>query len=332
VERLRQFLASPVRQAPTHNINNYWFEHRLTLAFQLERDGLWIFNDPNLDVRITARDEELARQHWRLPGALVSWCQRLSLAAHRRLAQFDHGVAVQRLRHRIGWGARGEALPDPLQRMRAAWPERTHLMWHASQLVGRFGPARRPWDVLEIGSGSAIFTAVLRTQWGGRYVNIDLPEQIAVGFSMLSEFLPEARVLLPHEVDEWGDEPFDVAFITPEQLSWVEGRKFDVAANMFSFGEMSADAVEEYFGLLRRLLRPDGIFYCANRIAKSNLNDGTIRKFDNYPWQSNDVVLHDRTDLSVIPGGSKDHRERVARLAAKSSSAVKLEREALVHG
>lgn len=314
VDRLRRFLASPVRQAPTHNINNYWLEHRLNLAFTPDQGGLWIYNDPNLDVRIIPRDRELSAQLPALPRAVVRGLEGITRIMDRALARLHRLTALQRLRQRIALGDSGGPLADPLGQLRAAWPERTHLMLHAAGLIERFAPARHPWDVLEIGSGPSILTAVLRTRFGSRHVNVDLPEQIAVGFSLLSEFLPQARILLPHELEAQPGADFDVVFVTPEQLPWVAQRRFDVAANMFSFGEMSAATVEEYFSLLRCVLQPDGVFYCANRVSKHSPNDGATSAFASYPWRTGDAVLHDRTDLSAVPGGSRGHRERVVRL------------------
>jgi hypothetical protein len=106
----------------------------------------------------------------------------------------------------------------------------------------------------------------------------------------------------------------DIAFITPEQLELLEGHTFGVAVNMFSFGEMSAETVKEYFTLIRQCLIPGGIFYCANRISKFNPHDGTTSEFASYPWLAADEFLFDR-DMRHIFGANKGHRECIVRMA-----------------
>jgi len=170
--------------------------------------------------------------------------------------------------------------------------------------------------VLEIGSGPAILAGLMGHCLRSRHVLIDLPEQIVVGFSMLCEFFPEQKILLPNEVVAFESLPHDpdIVFLTPEQTECLEGERFDVAVNMFSFGEMSYETIGEYFALIRRTLKPGGIFYCANRVSKFNPHDGTTSDFDRYPWSDGDSFLFVR-DMAHVFGANRGHRECVVRMA-----------------
>ena len=174
--------------------------------------------------------------------------------------------------------------------------------------------------VLEIGSGPAILAGLMMHFLGTRHVLVDLPEQAIVGFSFLSEFFPEKQALLPNEMAKANvlRDDADVVFVTPEQVGLLDKRQFDVAVNMFSFQEMSYSTIGEYFDLIRNCLKPEGIFYCMNRVSKVNPSDGTSSDFAEYPWSSSDEFLHDLTFHGAIAGiqiSGQNVRESVVRFA-----------------
>jgi hypothetical protein len=141
----------------------------------------------------------------------------------------------------------------------------------------------------------------------------------AIGYSLLSEFFPEKKILLPNEIGPEGIDwdLTDVAILTPEQTDLIKNQSIDVSINMFSFMEMSGDAVKEYFSLFRRTLKSDGIFYCANRLSKKLALDGTRSDFSGYPWLPEDEFLHDVTFDSMLRGiilAGRPYRECVVRL------------------
>ncbi|MBI2357459.1 MAG: hypothetical protein HYV04_00825 [Deltaproteobacteria bacterium] len=123
-------------------------------------------------------------------------------------------------------------------------------------------------------------------------------------------------MILPNEVAAFESLPPDpdIVFLTPEQAAFLDAERFDVAVNMFSFAEMSCETVGEYFALIRRTLKPWGIFYCANRVSKFNPHDGTTSDFESYPWSDEDKFLFDR-DMAHVFGANRGHRECVVRMA-----------------
>lgn len=312
----------------------------MSLHFALVPEGIVIEGDSNLSDRLTSKDRARLGSVPVLPGlpllrALVRyasrWVSRAEsavrlLEAKRRLARLP---SLEQGLDSAGTLALSEEVKQKLRGGRSfheiyrAWPERAHLMCHALAIILRFAPERlrargggaTPMSVVEIGSGSAILTGLLGACCRSRHILIDLPEQIVIGFSMLSEFFPEQRTVLPNEIATRGALPseYDIVFLTPEQVFVVKDCVFDVAVNMFPFGEMSYSTIDEYFSFLRRHLAADGIFYCANRVAKANPHDDTTIEFARYPWLPEDAFLFDRTMEGVF-GANASHRESVVRL------------------
>ena len=67
----------------------------------------------------------------------------------------------------------------------------------------------------------------------------------------------------------------------------------DLALNIASMQEMNPSVTAAYFDDLRAVAsRRELTFYCCNRDEKT-LPDGTVSKFNEYPWQANDRVLVD---------------------------------------
>ena len=57
--------------------------------------------------------------------------------------------------------------------------------------------------------------------------------------------------------------------------------------------EMNISDIENYFEDLRIISsRRELIFYCCNREEKK-LQDGTVTRFSNYPWQKDDQIMVD---------------------------------------
>jgi putative sugar O-methyltransferase len=338
-DRLRQFLASPERSAAIPNINNYWLTRRLNLSFIVEPNAVGILRDTNLSSRITDYDRNRIRRLAAVPEPLLASLKRILLRSYRWLARVERFLELQRIGKEIrlaqdltssaskttfpfGSLTEEQLRSAPVSVLLESWPERTLLMLHAVDVIQHFAPFRvAGWRVLEIGSGPCLLTGLLMHNYGSKHMLVDLPEQIAVGFALLSEFWPHKRFLLPHEIENLKKAAAenDAVFLTPTQLPLPHALQFDVAINTFSFQEMSPETIAQYFSLIRRHLTPDGVFYCANRRSKRNPHDDTIAEFAKYPWHPHDQFLFDR-DMRAVPGASEIHRECVVRLASERNS------------
>lgn len=343
-QRLENFLASAERAAPTHNINNYWQKRREWLSFQRTENGIVIRNDSNLGDSIPGDyvlkqpfPGQLGFTRLLLRGALAfqprtkNTIQELKLRHHR--------LAMGRLYHAIlsesnpyfpfgYWKSRTSFLStDPLRRVIARWPYRAIHMLRAIDVILHHKPVPtgRPLRVLEIGSGPAILAGMMQHVLRSQHTLIDLPEQAVVGFTFLSECFPKTTVRMPHESTSATQPKPDITILTPEQTAALEPQSFDVAINMFSFQEMSYEAVNEYLRLIRMALVPDGIVYCLNRVMKGNKHDATTMEFAKYGWSDQDQFLHDQTmppQWRGVPMAGSPYREAVVRMGQKSGDKV----------
>lgn len=67
----------------------------------------------------------------------------------------------------------------------------------------------------------------------------------------------------------------------------------EVVVNIASMQEMRKESIREYFSAIRKIANDrEVLFYCCNREQKV-LPDGTITRFSDYPWLSNDQILFD---------------------------------------
>lgn len=149
--------------------------------------------------------------------------------------------------------------------------------------------AQRPdgLRVLEIGAGGCLLPLMLRKMTEiSTYTVIDLPFVIPFGFCMSRSFAPEMTVALPNE------KAADAVLTFQTNADYeIEPAAYDAAVNVTSFGEMSGEAVEEYFDLIGRGLKPGGVFVCVNRKEKTT-------SFEEYPWAKlGGEVLVDEPDL-----------------------------------
>lgn len=135
---------------------------------------------------------------------------------------------------------------------------------------------------LEIGAGTGYLAALAHQLWRARIIIIDLPEILPLGFLYLHKRFPDASFSLPNE-----EGCADFTFMTCGD--GIADDSVDLAVNTASFGEMKKTAIERYFRLLRRVLRPRGIFFTVNREEK--VMDGIPIRFADYPWSVEDVDL-----------------------------------------
>ena len=67
----------------------------------------------------------------------------------------------------------------------------------------------------------------------------------------------------------------------------------DYAINIVSMQEMNSSVISEYFNHLRTIAcSKEILFYCCNR-EKKILPDGTMARFEDYPWLAEDQIFYD---------------------------------------
>jgi putative sugar O-methyltransferase len=169
----------------------------------------------------------------------------------------------------------------------------------------------RPRTVLEIGAGSGNFPSILYHDWAPlRAILLDLPETLAVAVPYLSNLFPQARIVLPNEIQSGGfPKNFDFAFLTVDQLDLLANDSVDLAINCHSFQEMTHSQIDIYFKLIQRVVGAGGFFFTSNRIEKIpyGVDMFTVEqhappnRFAEYPWDPrNEVLVHEISRFSRL--------------------------------
>jgi hypothetical protein len=168
--------------------------------------------------------------------------------------------------------------------------------------------------VLEIGPGHMDTAVTLHQLLGCRFVFVDLPETFNWGYAMVAHHAPKATIVLPNEVEALGRRAWesDFVFLCPEQAHLIADQSLDAAMNCSSFQEMTYPIIEGYMRLVRRVLRPGGLFYCLNEVAFP-FADGSRIEFDRFAWTDGfDEVFHeDCSFFDDIEWRPRRHRLRV---------------------
>ena len=116
---------------------------------------------------------------------------------------------------------------------------------------------------------------------------------------------------MPHEVQVGIlDTDFDFAFLTVDQLDYIDDDSIDLAINCDSFQEMTHEQIAIYFKLIQRVTVESGIFFTTNRVEKipvpneiNSYNTEQIEppnRFFDYPWNDKNEILAGVLSL-VVP-------------------------------
>jgi hypothetical protein len=125
-------------------------------------------------------------------------------------------------------------------------PRHAHLATRIASLVG--GKA----TIVDIGGGYGGFYAQLRRVVPGvRYIDLDLPETLAIFDHVVSQ-LTDAEIA-------WYPDDAEVRLVSAGERTTLEVR-IDLVCNFRSFSEMSFEDVAAYFAMIERL-RPRWIFH-----------------------------------------------------------------------
>jgi hypothetical protein len=137
-----------------------------------------------------------------------------------------------------------------------------------------------------IGDGASNFVSLCLSapEQFKKIISINLPEVHLVELEMiLRSGVAESDLMLVDSkagASEFFDSDSKVAIVSAEDVKCLLGLKIDVFVNMSSMQEMTKEAISEYFDLISG---NGSLFYCCNREEKK-LPDGTIIRFDEYPW------------------------------------------------
>jgi len=262
--------------------------------------------------------------HWRHYGALNHVRIEGSRAVVTAGAGFDSEYELNfrslSAREAVGRLVRTVLGRNDLRRHAAAfasvWREPAGPATSPHQIIARnymrLLDGQRADTYLEIGAGTGYLAELVRRAWRAKLIVIDLPEILPLGFLHLHSRFPDASFALPGEPAGRAD----MVFLT-------DGDKLpddcaDLAVNTASFGEMRPEVITAYFGLLRRVLRPGGLFFTVNREEKAM--DGVPVRFREYPWlQEDQDLLYTPSALHAMVQPQNPMLVRLCRLAKRGT-------------
>lgn len=173
-----------------------------------------------------------------------------------------------------------------------------HLACVAPHLPDGLRSGAKRLASLEIGSGTGLLALAMKLRFpNSTLVLIDLPETLVFGSVFLTTVLPDCSFLFlgGFERDPGSWIGYDFVLLPPRAARRLPASAFDLALNTDSMQEMELSAIRGYFDLLRRILRPQALFYSSNRVEKW-IGSGTTRLAD-YPYIDGDRVLFSRENL-----------------------------------
>jgi putative sugar O-methyltransferase len=202
--------------------------------------------------------------------------------------------------------------------------------YYFRNLLIPFVENKNPINVLEIGSGSGNLASVIFNEYAPRVLFlVDLPESIVNAFIFLSSIYPDVPIFLPDQSKDFlskfnpygGNDESVIVFLTPWQVDLLPSDVIDLAINTHSFQEMKQEQIKDYFSLIQRVVRNEGLFFCVNRVEKIPCTGNSYEevqyeppnRFYEYPWNPKNLRLIDEIS-------------RIHRICASDATAIRLEK------
>jgi len=156
--------------------------------------------------------------------------------------------------------------------------------------------------VCEIGPGTGNLASLFLNHFNTKLILVDLPKTFLFSFSYLSQFFPNAKILLPNEIDADNYElsKYDIIMMTPDQTSIIPDGTVDLTVNIHSMQEMVKESIAFYFEMIDRITKPNGYFFSSNRVEK--IMDGQPIRFSEYPWRPHTQTIFFEIDPLVRLG------------------------------
>ena len=118
--------------------------------------------------------------------------------------------------------------------------------------------------VCEVGSGSAVLSALIHERKETKNILIDIPEVMLVAISLLFTIFPNKKYLLPNEtekLDKININNYDFIFLTPDKINLINKGNVDFCINTQSFMEMDILEVQNYLKFFDKILKINGYFF-----------------------------------------------------------------------
>jgi len=166
-----------------------------------------------------------------------------------------------------------------------------------SLLSGQVPAEQMKLPIAVIGDGWGTMTSlILACLPQPKVVLVNITSMLLVDIVFIRKAAPDVDVCLVQDVDEYraalNNDRVKVIAVRADDSEIIGHGPIGVAINIASMQEMDPPVIAGYFTILRSTPGPETMFYCCNRTKKS-LPDGTIVRFDDYPWRPTDSSLID---------------------------------------
>lgn len=166
-----------------------------------------------------------------------------------------------------------------------------------SLLTAKIPQEQMRLPIAVIGDGwGAMASLILSCVPTSKVVLVNITAMLLVDIVFIKKASPDVDVCLVHNLEEYrealANDSVRVIAICADDAEIIGHAPLGVAINIASMQEMDPPVISDYFTTLRSTPGPETFFYCCNRVDKT-LPDGTIVRFGDYPWRSDDSVLID---------------------------------------
>lgn len=146
--------------------------------------------------------------------------------------------------------------------------------------------------IVELGGGfGGMAYYLIRDSKNKVYVDIDLPENLALASFYLMHAFPEKKVFLfgEGELTEETFKDYDIILLPNFEVKKIPTCSTDLVFNSYSLAEMSESAISCYVDELSRSIKPAGYFYHVNHTRES------LVKADDFGIEKNCFTLLNKT-------------------------------------
>lgn len=162
----------------------------------------------------------------------------------------------------------------------------------------QIGADQGPKIIVELGAGYGRLANVCRHLWPDcTYVILDLPEALICSQTWLNQVFPGDVVNYSKSRDAELNRSRLLSrriwCLGPNDIERIPDGACDVFANIYSFAEMPAEAIRNYYEQLQRITK--GVFYTKQRRREDNLADAVVVAEGSYPKLDNARELMRRT-------------------------------------
>ena len=154
-----------------------------------------------------------------------------------------------------------------------------------------------PGSVLNIGDGYGFMSSLFLSAYPDRKVIcVNLTKSLLVDAIFVLRGVPGVNLALVTNQEDLkkaiADSAITLVLVQADNVEILANTPISLATNLVSMQEMEMPVVNSYFEILRQNPASQTLFYCCNKLMKE-LPDGTVVRFEDYPWLPEDKMLCD---------------------------------------